>query len=227
MMLEEKIRKLCQDEVTLYGFADINKFQREIFTSKYRGYPRAVSIGMKIPDEIIEGIDSVEGQMEYERTYSKLNIRLNEVADEIVKIIESYSYHAVSINSSYIIPDSNLHGDVSHKFISNLAGLGWIGKSCLLVTKDYGPRLRWASILTDAPLNCSWDRMDNLCGDCRTCVESCPAGAFKNVSFDEKEDRSSRYDAHACFRHFDKLENENLPRLCGVCVKVCPYGIKK
>lgn len=226
MLLQEKIRKICDDEATLYGFADIHDFKESIFDKDLRKYPRAVSIGIKIPDNIIENIDNLEGQIMYEKTYNALNSKLNELADKIVENIQNYGYDAVGVFSSYILPDSNLHGSVSHKFIANLAGLGWIGKSCLLITPEYGPRLRWASVLTDAPLLCHNNRLENKCGDCRICVDDCPAGAFKNVLFDEDMNRSSRYDAFACFKHFEELEKDNHPRLCGICVNVCPWGRK-
>jgi epoxyqueuosine reductase QueG len=33
-----------------------------------------------------------------------------------------------------------------------LAGLGWIGKSCSLISPHFGPRLRLVTVLTNAPL---------------------------------------------------------------------------
>ncbi len=33
-----------------------------------------------------------------------------------------------------------------------MAGLGRIGKSCLLITPEAGPRVHWATVLTDAPM---------------------------------------------------------------------------
>ena len=84
-------------------------------------------------------------------------------------------------------------GFFSHKLAAHLAGLGWIGKSCLLVTLEVGPRVRWASVLTDAPLMAG-EPLEERCGECRGCVEVCPAGAFSGRSFFFDEPRAARFD---------------------------------
>ncbi|OFY64528.1 MAG: hypothetical protein A2V64_08625 [Bacteroidetes bacterium RBG_13_43_22] len=37
--------------------------------------------------------------------------------------------------------------DISHKMVATRAGLGWIGKSDLLISREFGPRLRLVSML--------------------------------------------------------------------------------
>ncbi|MCK9565162.1 MAG: hypothetical protein M0Q43_03825 [Methanothrix sp.] len=64
----------------------------------------------------------------------------------------------------------------SHKLAAHMAGLGWIGKSCLLITPEAGPRVRWASVLTDAPMKATGYAMAERCGECRKCVDVCPHG---------------------------------------------------
>ena len=44
-------------------------------------------------------------------------------------------------------------GHLSHKLVAHLAGLGRIGRSCLLLTPGAGPRVRLATVLTNAPLD--------------------------------------------------------------------------
>ena len=43
--------------------------------------------------------------------------------------------------------------DFPHKTAANMAGLGFIGKSVLFISNEFGPRVRLATVLTDAPLN--------------------------------------------------------------------------
>lgn len=59
------------------------------------------------------------------------------------------------------------------------AGLGWIGKNSLLITRGYGSSLLLGELL----LNCRVDPYDRPyvgegCGNCRRCMESCPNGAI-------------------------------------------------
>jgi epoxyqueuosine reductase QueG len=108
----------------------------------------------------------------------------------------------------------------------DLAGLGWIGKSCLLVTPEAGPRVRWASILTDAPLT-PGQPMDERCGECEVCVEACPPQALTNRNFVPDEPREVRYDAHACNAYQRDSKDLVEVRICGMCVYTCPYGRKR
>ena len=113
-----------------------------------------------------------------------------------------------------------------HKTAANLAGLGWIGKSCLLVTPEAGPRVRWATILTDAPLTAG-QPLEQRCGKCRECVDVCPSQAFTGRSFQADEPRETRYDVHKCNAYMRQNAEQTDARVCGMCVYVCPYGRNK
>ena len=105
------------------------------------------------------------------------------------------------------------------KLPAHLAGLGWIGKSCLLLTKEFGPRVRFVSVLTDAPLE-TGSSLDKPCGKCRACVEACPVGAFTGVEFDPADDLAVRFDAPACSEY-------RRAHPCGLCVSSCPTGKRR
>ncbi len=116
---------------------------------------------------------------------------------------------------------------ISHKLAAHLAGLGWIGKSCLLITPEAGPRVRWATVLTDAPLQHTGNAMTEQCGDCQECVKVCPVGAFTGRPFQEDELREVRYDARRCEGYHKDLEKKMGVGVCGMCLHVCPYGMRK
>jgi epoxyqueuosine reductase QueG len=102
---------------------------------------------------------------------------------------------------------------MSHKAIAARSGLGWIGKSGLLVTKRYGARIRLGSILTDAP-SATGTPLPNGCGECTRCIRSCPAGAISE----------SGYDLEKCLaklKTFAAIPGIGV-HICGVCVKACP-----
>lgn len=225
MNLYEEILGYCNDNVTLYGFANLKDYKNEIFSEKLKKYDYAVTIGIKLPDDIVENLDQGTGRWLYQDTFTKVNNILNLKSTDIMNIIKKHGYDAINVDSSYIIPGENFVGEISHKLVANLAGLGWIGKSALLITPQYGPRLRWATILTDATFPIENERIGSRCGTCRLCVDNCPAKAFDDIDFNEKLPRDERFDARACFNYFETLESQGKPPKCGICVKVCPWGV--
>ena len=225
--LIDKIKKICENNVSLHGYSNL-EYAEEFIENTYpidiAHYPYAISIGMRINDDITNTINIPGAEEAYLKEYLEVNNKLDDIAQEIVSLIIKEGYDAKSIPASDISSKDKLAGELSHKLIANLAGLGWIGKSCLLITPEYGPRLRWASILTNLPVPYCKNMLKSRCGNCSLCVENCPVSAFKNRKFIKNEPRELRYDAYKCNNHMDELEHKNRPRLCGVCVKICPWG---
>ena len=116
------------------------------------------------------------------------------------------------------IDKEELLGPFTHKAVARLAGLGWIGKSCLLVTPEAGPRVRWGTVLTDAPMTGVGWPLENGCGACRACVEICPAQAFTGRPFRPEEPVALRYDVRKCQAYLKQAP------VCGLCLAVCPHG---
>jgi len=110
-----------------------------------------------------------------------------------------------------------------------MAGLGWQGKSLLLVTPLYGARVRLATVLTEAPLETD-SPIKNQCGECTRCRDACPAEAIKGAG--TEENYGSRSEALDLSRCVDKTAGEfaKIPEvgaaICGICIKVCPFGRK-
>lgn len=69
------------------------------------------------------------------------------------------------------------------------AGLGGYGRHGLLITKEFGPRVRVAKILTDMPLEADKPSyrfaksVEKFCETCMTCAEKCPSAS---IPFDKK-----------------------------------------
>jgi epoxyqueuosine reductase len=105
-------------------------------------------------------------------------------------------------------------GLLSLKVLAKGAGLGWQGRSLLIVNPEYGPVHRWIAVLTNMELQA--DRpIPNRCGECSVCVDKCPKGALTLVSFDDHPDRREDVlDIQAC------LGDEG----CTVCLVVCPWA---
>ena len=110
------------------------------------------------------------------------------------------------------------------------AGLGEYGRHGLLITREFGPRVRLGKIFTDMPL--AHDRplrfgVRETCEVCRACSDACPP---KAIAMDAPADRIYNIsnirgvrkwttDAEKCFRFWS---NQNTD--CSICVRVCPYN---
>ncbi len=111
-----------------------------------------------------------------------------------------------------------------------LAGLGEVGRSGLLITPEYGPRVRLAKVFTDAPLipDCPVRfGVLEFCRECQRCALECPAGAIPlggptwngpTVS-EEKGVYKWHVNHELCYRYWAEIGGS-----CGICIKVCPYS---
>lgn len=193
-------------------------------------YPRCVSLGIDLLDAVVDLLSEKDrhGNAEHYRmhAYDIVNDRLEAAASKAAGIIQRSGYRALPMNRMVRAEGIPLTAVFSHKLGAHLAGLGWIGKNCMLITPGHGPRVRWASILTDAPLSPTGSSMDQRCGGCTECVKICPAQAYTGRNFVESEPREARFDAAKCNEYLNSLEAAGKPRVCGLCLYVCPYGRK-
>jgi reductive dehalogenase len=117
------------------------------------------------------------------------------------------------------------------------AGLGALGRNGLLITPEYGPRVRICKIFTDLPLisdqpNIPFiDQVKKICNRCYKCAEVCETGAisreapnFNNPTISNNPGIKKYYvNAEKCFEFW--IENSSD---CGSCIAVCPFSkIKK
>jgi epoxyqueuosine reductase QueG len=154
-----------------------------------------------------------------------VNDRLDDLASRVAGELQREGFKAYPLPSSKRVDSERICALFSHKLAAHLAGLGWIGKSCLFITPEHGPRIRFVSVLTDAPLKAGVP-MDAACGDCTECVDACPISAFTGRIFRENEPREARYDARKCEKYFSEMEKHGRPAVCGLCLYACPHGKK-
>lgn len=195
------------------------------------GYPRAVVMGIVLPHSIVDQLPNRAEwpvKVAYRHQYDTVNRRLDLMASHVTSLLQQEGFRALPVPASERIDSERICAVFSHKLAANLAGLGWIGKSCMLITQQYGPRLRWVTVLTDAPLALTGTSTPEGCGSCRECVDICPVGAFTGKPFREDEPREVRYDAGKCEQYFLGMKEERRGSdVCGLCVYVCPYGREK
>lgn len=231
MDLYGTLKKIAAAEgADFFGVADLSSAREAILGQggeAAAAYPRAISLGIRLIDPLVDQLP-----MRHERAvavsyrlhcYDVVNQRLDLLASRLSGVIQRAGHGAFPVPSSARSDDARICAVFSHKMAAHLAGLGWIGKSCLLVTPEAGPRVRWISVLTDAPLEAGTP-MGVRCGECRACADACPAGAFTGRNFEEGEPREARFDARSCERYLKGLESSTGYGVCGMCLYVCPHG---
>jgi len=229
--LDERLRELAEAwGADLYGVGDLTPVREALRAwagEMIMGFPRSITVGVRLMDAIVDEIPSDQRMalLGYRsHAYDVVNARLDALTSRLASAVQREGHRAMPIAASGTADAERLYGAFSHKMGARLAGLGWIGKSCLLVTPEFGPRVRWATVLTDAPLTPSAEPMAEQCGDCQACVDICPPHAFTGRPFREGEPRELRYDAHACSRYLASRGESVGVGVCGLCLYVCPYG---
>jgi epoxyqueuosine reductase QueG len=234
MRLQRKLERQARVMgVRFFGVADLTVAQEAIVAQGgefLAAYPRALAVGIALSDGIVDQLPrhkEVIVARTYDYLYYTVNRFLDRIALRLSITLNRQGFQTLLIPASDTLDDENLLGLFSHKLAARLAGLGWIGPSCLLVTPEVGPRVRWVTVLTDAPLEAD-NPLADQCGDCQRCVEACPPQAFTGRLFDPGEPREARFDVHRCQEYRIHLRDEvSGVRVCGMCVYVCPYGQKE
>lgn len=233
MQLDYKIRIMAEYEgADFFGIADLSHASEAIVEQGGQicdQYPKAISIGIRLPQAIVDELPNRDNRavaVNYRHAYDITNLRLDFLTSKLGSIIQQDGHKALPVPASERYDHERICAVFSHKLAANLAGLGWIGKSCLLVTPEAGPRVRWATVLTDAPLEVTGKPLKEQCGDCNKCVGICPVSAFTGEPFREDEGREVRYDAKKCEEYLYNADEDVDWTLCGLCVYVCPHGRK-
>ena len=112
-------------------------------------------------------------------------------------------------------------GSLIDREIARRAGIGYVGKNCSIINKEYGSYIFLGEILTD--LHISPDKtVDSLCGDCELCIKSCHANALE---------KPYTLNAKKCISYLTQckdLPNEYYKKMgnsiygCDACQRVCP-----
>lgn len=87
-----------------------------------------------------------------------LDGRLNKAAYDVCKASHREGFQALPLHGKGCPTDPRFRRSVfSHKLAAHAANLGVVGKSSLIITPKFGPRLRMACALTEAKLTSTRD----------------------------------------------------------------------
>lgn len=220
------VREARRLGASLVGFAPVSRWtEHDEVPADYR--PAAIwrhaetvivlAVPMLLP--IVESTPSIN----YQEMYTTGNILLDQMAFRLSVYLNERGHASIPLprdgygNLEILL--KKMPASFSHVYAAKYAGLGTIGFSHNLINPQYGPRVRYVSLFTEARIPGAGVIEKDLCKGCGLCGKLCPAQALV-----ARADRiAADFNAIACTVYHQKLVAENrFP--CGVCAKVCPVG---
>ncbi len=229
LSLKRALRSKCNHlDIPLMGVAPVERWNEGPFTPwvperfRPRGvYPEARSvivIGIPVELPALETSPSIF----YRELYNTVNRLLDDSSYRIATMLGEMGWPSIFIpRDGYggmdVLRDRPI-AFFSHRHAAYLAGLGTFGVNNMLLTPQYGPRVRFTSILTTAELPPDPVMTEQLCVRCMRCARSCPAHAIVEGDYPSALTLKDR-----CTEHNIKLYSRHISP-CGICIKVCPVG---
>ena len=223
-LIDELLSFLKSHGASLVGFADLKEIDSKARDNFPFGISIAIALNPQIMSEVKEGPTA-----EYYGEYKRLNKILDEIGQKTVQFLNEKGYRAKARPATFAEDKNALIAKLPHKTVATRAGLGWIGKCALLVTKRFGSAVRLTTVLTNAPLAAGQPVNASLCSHCTHCADACPGHALTGASWQAGMPRESLYDAFKCRETAHalsmKLFGEQVS-LCGLCIVACPWTKK-
>ncbi|MBA4396961.1 MAG: epoxyqueuosine reductase [Syntrophus sp. (in: bacteria)] len=184
-----------------------------------------IVIGLQMPLPIVETTPSVQ----HRDLYTTCNRRLDDLAFDLTRRLNRQDHAAIPLSRDGY---ANIHvlirkpaAAFSHTFSAYYAGLGNIGVNNTILTHAFGPRVRFVSVFTDAPLPAEAAPPERLCIRCGACVRLCPVQALQisKIDLTDPDIPVATYHRRACAQWARALTERGCYP-CGICIKVCPVG---
>ena len=212
-------------DVSLWGAADLQAFSTPADETGRR-FSFAISLAIPMDPHIMAGIQHGPNQA-YADEYARVNDLINTLSIDLSVEISTRGYQALPLAASARTDKVNIKGDFPHKTAATRAGIGWIGRHCQIITRTFGSWVRLGTVFTDLPVPCGRPLQRSFCGNCRRCVEACPANALSGKAWKPGVSREEILNVHVCDRwkkeHYFRFHNGHN---CGICSAACPYGLK-
>jgi epoxyqueuosine reductase len=227
--LKREIEKKCSElDIPLVGFAAAKSWDDPPFEpwvpwefrpgSIIPGTKTVIVIGLPIPLPVVETAPSIF----YHEMYKTVNTLLDINAYRISLYLNTRGFSSVPVprdgyGSVSILKESPL-AFFSHRHAAYLAGLGNFGVNNVVLTPEFGPRIRFTSVFTTADIPPGKVMEKSLCIKCMRCVEICPVKALEG-----REYPAGLTNKKACATRSEALARKYIAP-CGFCIKVCPVG---
>ena len=181
-----------------------------VFEGKAVLHPNAIVLTMEMDKERMDTSPSPDSAVMVHETYNQLGIATNEIA----RHLRSLGFSAQAGHP--------LGGLTLYPPLAQAAGLGWQGMHGLLITPEFGPRVRLAAVFTsieDLPDTSTNEHawIEEFCRECVKCVRQCPPQAISTEPVRHESGRTTWIDSERCLPYF--VRNNG----CSICIAVCPF----
>jgi epoxyqueuosine reductase QueG len=198
-------RSAGADEI---GFAPVP--QEWVFQDTAIRYTQAIVLVMEMDKERMDLAPNRDTAVMVHETYNRLGQVSNKIADWLRE--RGYAAHA----------GHPLGGMALYPPMAQAAGLGWRGISGLLITPQFGPRVRLAAVFTEIENLPRYEGDEHawvleFCEACQRCIRDCPPGAFYDEPVHHDNGLVTVLDNRKCFPYFVAYHG------CSICIKVCPF----
>ncbi len=209
--LKKYLHKLGVSKV---GYADVDGL-----ASEFVDLPNGISLVMKLPKKAIRFVEDED----YEKYWKCFHGKIAELTDIALKgeeYIKNLGYDAFALTMTRNECDmKKLLSILPYKTIATKSGLGWIGRSALFVTPEYGSAVVLGAILTDMPLDFGKPITYSSCDECTNCQEACPVDAINPQKWNDRLNRNDIIDIDACFEYI--LDQYKAGLGCTKCMSEC------
>lgn len=218
-MISKRIQQIfAKVPETKYGYT---KISYSSFSTEFQS-----ALVLAVPYDKQLNIDNYTEEA-FDKSILNAKYKLEQILKDIALVLkeERIKYYIPPVAQQ---SEEDLLAVFSFKYAAVNAGLGWIGKNDVLITEEYGPRVRLSAVLIDYPFEPGERITESRCGTCSKCVDICPHKALKGVNWNINAQRSEIIDYHLCNQKRSAyIESHGRKHACGLCVVVCPFGANK
>ena len=223
--LTSKVKNLLKSEgADLVGIAPASRLDgapaghrpRDILS----GAKSVVVAGLHLTHAAYDGLPGT--RLLYTSQVYVANEMLGFLGFKTARLLEAAGYDSMAIPVRGYA-DKKLFGILSHRHAAVAAGLGEFSLANLVMVPEYGLRVRFVTVVTEAPLEGDEVHSFNLCEKNRercglVCTKNCPAEA---LTIDGRLNKSL---CHTYQKEGMEREMHGSELMCGMCIQGCPVG---
>ncbi|MHA2175373.1 MAG: 4Fe-4S dicluster domain-containing protein [Candidatus Hodarchaeales archaeon] len=184
-----------------------------IFRERGVLHDNVIVLAMEMDKEKMELAPSFPTEIMIMQTYDALGI----VSNKLTTFLRKKGFSA---QAGHPLGGITLYPPLAEK-----AGLGWHGAHGLIITPEFGPRVRLTAIYTNIQNLPLYDENNNphswiidFCNQCKRCIRKCPGWAIYEKPIVHENGLKTHIENEACFPVF--LEYHG----CSICIKECTFN---
>ena len=144
----------------------------------------AVCFAVSFDQSLIDPYFKKEDHKALETNKVRTTTLANGIALEIAEFLQQQGYQAVPQGANFVYRQDtenwlmDMYPPISHRYLAVRSGIGHLGYSGNIITKEYGSAIVLASVVTDAQLvpTAPLPEEENYCDDCKLCLAVCSSG---------------------------------------------------